>query len=87
MSPFEALMLICFGLSWPFSIAKAVRTKQVMGKSPMFMIIVSVGYASGIVHKAVYSLDMVMGLYILNLGMVLTDLALFMRYKARDCIG
>ena len=37
MSIFEAIMLICFGAGWPISVAKALRTKVVSGKSPLFM--------------------------------------------------
>ena len=40
MNFFEATMLICFGVSWPVSIAKALRTKEVAGKSPWFMILI-----------------------------------------------
>ena len=40
MSPFEIAMLLLFGASWPVSIAKALRTKVVAGKSPVFMVIV-----------------------------------------------
>ena len=46
MSLFEALMMICFGVSWPISIHKSWRTKKVSGKSPVFMIVIIVGYAS-----------------------------------------
>lgn len=81
MSIFEIIMLICFGISWPISIAKALRTKTVTGKSPLFMIIVMVGYTSGIVHKVLYSYNWVIALYALNLLMVGADLALYLRYR------
>ena len=80
---FEALMLVCFGLSWPVSIAKAVRTKVVAGKSPLFMAIVMLGYASGIAHKALGAPDWVTGLYALNLALVGVDLALYFRYRPK----
>jgi hypothetical protein len=80
MSPFEAVMLVCFGISWPFSIAKAVRTKTVTGKSPIFMAIVFVGYVSGIFHKALFSFDWVFLLYIINALMVAADFALYFKY-------
>ncbi len=83
MCLFEALMLACFGVSWPVSIAKAVRTKVVAGKSPLFMAIVMLGYASGIVHKALNAPDWVTALYALNLVLVGMDLALYYRYRAR----
>ncbi len=80
MSIFEIIMLICFGISWPISIRKAVKTKVVAGKSPMFMAIVCVGYLSGAVHKAIYSFDPVIALYILNFFLVATDLLLYYHY-------
>ncbi len=80
MSLFEAIMLICFGLSWPVSIAKSVRTKVVSGKSAAFMVIVCVGYLSGIVHKLLFSRDWVIVLYALNMVMVVIDLILYYRY-------
>jgi hypothetical protein len=83
MYAFEALMLLCFGVSWPVSIAKALRTKVVAGKSPLFMIIVMLGYASGIVHKVLNAPDWVTALYALNLVLVGVDLALYFRYRER----
>lgn len=80
MSIFEILMLVCFGVSWPTSIAKALRTKKVEGKSPVFMILICVGYLSGILHKLFFAFDWVIALYALNLLMVATDLFLYYRY-------
>ncbi len=81
MSVFEVIMLICFGISWPISIAKTLRTRQVAGKSPLFMTIVITGYASGIVHKLIYSHDWIISLYILNLLMVVVDLTLYLHFS------
>ncbi|HEX3019735.1 MAG TPA: hypothetical protein VHP36_05520 [Chitinispirillaceae bacterium] len=80
MSPFEVLMLVCFGLSWPISIHKSFRTKKVTGKSPVFMGVVILGYASGVVHKILFSRDWVIYLYLLNMAMVAIDMALYFRY-------
>jgi hypothetical protein len=76
-------MLICFGLSWPVSIAKSLRTKVVSGKSPLFLAIICVGYLSGILHKALHSFDWIIVLYTINLFMVAADLALYFRYASR----
>lgn len=83
MSPFEVGMLTCFGIGWPLSIIKSLRTKQVAGKSPLFMSIVILGYASGILHKIIYYSDWVIWLYILNFAMVSFDLFLYYLYSAR----
>jgi len=81
MSLFEIIMLLCFGVSWPISIAKALRTRVVAGKSPLFMTIVIIGYASGVVHKILFSFDWVIALYVLNLIMVAIDLGLYIRFS------
>ena len=84
---FEALMLVCFGVSWPVSIAKALRTRFVRGKSWVFMSLVIIGYASGVLHKvlnpdsATGHVSPVVWLYLLNLVMVMVDLLLYVRYR------
>jgi len=79
MSAFEGLMLFCFGAAWPFSIYKAYVSKSNDGKSILFLLVVLLGYASGIIHKVVYSFDAVILLYILNGTMVLIDVLLYCR--------
>lgn len=81
MSIFEILMLLCFGVSWPLSIAKALRTRVVAGKSPAFMAVVLVGYVSGTLHKLRYDPDAVTALYVLNGLLVATDLILYIRFS------
>jgi hypothetical protein len=87
MSIFEGLMLVCFGLSWPISIAKALRTKTVSGKSPLFMSIVIAGYASGIIHKILYARDWIIILYIINLVLVAIDMSLYFHYSRKQPEG
>jgi hypothetical protein len=84
MSIFEAIMLVCFGVGWPLSIFKALRTRVVTGKSPLFMGIVLAGYFSGIIHKAFFAPDWVIVLYILNFVMVGTDLFLYFRFLPKE---
>jgi hypothetical protein len=84
MSVFEALMLVCFGLSWPISIMKAVRTKRVAGKSPLFLGILIAGYVFGCLHKVLYALDWVILLYAMNLILVCVDLGLYYRYLPHE---
>ncbi len=83
MSVFEIGMLACFGFSWPFSIAKSLRTHVVEGKSPLFMWIVILGYLFGIAHKAVYDMNWVTWLYAADLLLVATDLFLYYRYAGK----
>ena len=82
MSPFEILMLVCFGLAWPFSIYKSAKTWQVGSKSLIFLIALLVGYVGGILHKIFYYFDLVIILYALNGTMVSIDIALYLRNRA-----
>jgi len=84
MSPFEAMMLICFGISWPLSIIKQIRDKKVQGKSPLFVGVIGIGYVAGIIHKVFYNFDWIVILYALNLIMVTTDLILYFYYRRRQ---
>ena len=81
MSIFEALMLLSFGAAWPVQIYKSYTSKKTAGKSVMFLYIVVFGYLCGITHKILYSRDIVMILYIINLLMVSTDILLYYRNK------
>ena len=79
MSIFEAIMLVCFGVAWPFSIHKSWISRKNGSKSPIFLYIILLGYASGIIHKLLYSLNWVLYLYILNALMVLADILIYYR--------
>ena len=81
MSVFEILMLVCFGAAWPFSIYKSLKTRQIAGKSVVFLAVVFCGYVSGTIHKFFYRFDYVVILYILNGLMVLTDMILYFRNR------
>jgi hypothetical protein len=87
MSVFEILMLLCFGASWPISIAKSLCTRVVAGKSPLFMAVVIAGYLSGILHKILYSFDWVIALYALNLILVAIDMGLYFRFAKKGQQG
>lgn len=78
---FEILMLACFGAAWPFSIYKSYTSKSTGGKSVYFLIVIMVGYVSGILNKLFYHYDYVIYLYLLNLVMVFTDTMLYLRNK------
>lgn len=83
-SIWEVLFLLCFAVSWPVSIAKSLRTKVVIGKSPLFMSLVILGYIFGIIHKALYSRDIVIFLYLFNALLVATDLFLYFLYIGKN---
>ena len=81
MSVFEIAMLVCFGAAWPVSIYKSLSTRAVAGKSLVFLIIVLVGYAAGILHKLLFHYDAVIFLYLLNAAMVSLDIVLYLRNR------
>ena len=81
MSIFEIVMLLCFGVAWPFSIHKSLTFHSVKGKSLAFLLIVWFGYVAGILHKIFYHPDVVVVFYIINLTMVSVDALLYLRNR------
>ena len=82
MSIFEAGMLLCFGASWPAAVLKTYRTKNVEGKSLLFLLLILTGYLCGMINKVVYfGFDPVFWLYVINFMLVFSDLILYFRYK------
>ena len=84
MSIFEILMLVCFGLSWPFNIFKSLRSRTAKGKSVQFLFALEMGYIAVIIHKIAYNRDFVVWLYVLNFLMVLADIVLYFRNVRLD---
>lgn len=78
---FEAVMLVCFGLAWPFSIYKMLKTKKAHGKSLYFLCVILMGYAAGILFEYFGERNKVMFLYLLNTFMVTLDILLTLRYS------
>lgn len=83
-SLFEAIMILCFGLAWPFNIQKSYRSRTVAGKSIGFTVVIAIGYVAGLIHKILYSPDLVMCLYVFNLVMVAIDITLYLRNRKLD---
>lgn len=83
MSIFEAGMLLCFGASWPFQVTKTYKTKNVKGKSILFLWLIEIGYVLGMLHKVLYSPDIVFFLYLMNFILVGADMVLYYIYRSR----
>ena len=82
---FEMIMLICFGLSWPFNIAKSISSRTAKGKSLYFEVCILVGYVCGLLGKWVSgNMTYVVAFYIVDLAMVSADLILTIRNKRLD---
>lgn len=93
----EALMILCFGLSWPISIRKSWISRTAKGKSLFFEIFLLIGYIFGIVRKFILFFDaMAAGqsetflfylgwfFYILNFVEISIDVALYFRNVKLD---
>ena len=82
---FEVLMIICFGVSWPFNIAKSWKAKTARGKSLLFEVCILVGYICGIAGKFITgNVTYVLIAYVINVVMVLIDILLTLRNMALD---
>ncbi len=81
MSIFELVMLLCFGVAWPFSIHKSLTSHFIKGKSLAFLLIVWFGYLVIVLHKIFYHLDRIIVFYAINLTMVSVDAVLYLRNK------
>ena len=86
MSQFlEAMMVICFGISWPVSIVKSIRAKTAKGKSWIFIVFILVGYAFGILSKVMSGkITYVFFFYVLNFIVVFIDGCLYLRNYRLD---
>ena len=87
-SIFEGIMILCFGVSWPVAVWKTLKTKNVSGISIFFLWFVFTGYVSGVMFKLVEAMgngyvNPVIILYVFNLVLVGTEVALFYRYRNR----
>lgn len=81
----EFAMLVAFGCSWPFAIARTYKAKRVDGKSPAFAFIILFGYLCGIAAHAVEGTKLwLIAVYILDMALVSTDLCLYFRYRGNS---
>ena len=82
---FEVLMLVCFGISWPFNISKSWKSRTAKGKSLIFELCIVVGYLCGIAGKFVAgNVTYVVAVYVLDVTMVTIDIILTLRNMALD---
>lgn len=81
----EAVMVVCFGISWPINISKALRARTAKGVSLVFKIFIEIGYVAGIAGKIIGNkINYVFVFYIINFIMVAIDIALYFRNSALD---
>lgn len=81
----ETIMLICFGLSWPISLVKNVKTKSAKGISLKFLIMIILGYIAGIIAKFLnHQVNYVLVMYFLNILIVSLNLAVYFINRKYD---
>ena len=86
----EVSMLILFGISWPISLVKSIRSKSTKGKSLIFLILIDIGYICGMASKIVsttfvWSTDWwVFAIYVINFSFVTSDLIVYFINKKRE---
>ncbi len=91
----EALMIICFGLSWPISIYRSYTSRTAKGKSLFFEVFLWIGYIFGIARKFLQYFSAADGslnflfymgwfFYMLNLVEISIDMGLYFRNVKLD---
>ena len=88
----EIIMILSFGASWPFNVVKSFRARTAKGKSPVFLILILIGYVAGIAAKLTSEPYMaqfstkwyVLIFYVLNFVMVAIDLGMYVRNRRLD---
>lgn len=95
MELFEAVTILCFGLSWPISIRKSLISKTAQGKSLFFEVFLLIGYAFGITRKFMqfallgssgFLFFLSFFFYVLNFVEISVDVALYFRNVKFDKI-
>jgi len=85
---FEILMIVCFGVSWPFNIAKSWKARTAKGKSLVFEVCILLGYFCGIAGKFLTgNITYVLIAYLINVVLVGTDILLTLRNMALDSMA
>ncbi len=85
----ESIMLVCFGISWPISVYKSIKTRSTKGKSVVFLAAIIIGYIAGITGKVLHIIETgevpySLYFYILNICVVSTDFVLYFINRSRE---
>lgn len=76
----EALMLVCFGLSWPLNAYKNYKARTAAGSSWQFIALITLGYIAGITAKFISgSINWVLAVYFINLACLGINWAVYFR--------
>ena len=93
----EALMILCFGLSWPISIRKSWISRTAKGKSLFFEVFLLIGYIFGIARKFIlfanpatdtnFIFYLSWFFYVLNFCEIFVDVMLYFRNRKLDMLA
>lgn len=82
---FEAIMLVCFGLSWPLNAWKNYKARTAVGSSWQFIALITVGYLFGIAAKFVSgTINWVLAVYFINLVCIGFNWLVYFRNRSLD---
>ena len=81
----EAVMLICFGLSWPLNAYKNYKAGTAVGTSWQFIALITAGYFAGIAAKFVSgNLNWVLAVYFINVICIAANWLVYFRNRRLD---
>ncbi|MBQ8383304.1 MAG: hypothetical protein IJX47_08890 [Clostridia bacterium] len=81
----EAIMLICFGFSWPLNVYRNIKSHTAKGMSIAFILLIIAGYIAGIVAKLIcHNYSYVLVVYFINLAFVSANLLVYFRNRKLD---
>lgn len=84
-SALEAIMLICFGFSWPINLIKNIKSATAKSMSLKFILLIIAGYIAGITAKIISgNINYVLVIYLLNLAIVSVNLVVYFINKKKD---
>ncbi len=86
MSEFlSAVMLVCFGFSWPINLIKNIKQKSAKHMNIWFLLLIFTGYIAGISSRIVSSMyGYVFIIYIINLVVVSLNIAVYFINRKYD---
>lgn len=74
----EAIMLICFGFSWPMSVMKNIKARTAKSMSLPFILLILFGYIAGISSKFIAgNYSYVLIVYFINIASVAANLVVY----------
>jgi uncharacterized membrane protein (DUF485 family) len=86
-SVLEAIMMICFGCSWPMNLIKNFQSRTAKSMSLPFILLLIAGYAAGTAAKIINGqINWVLAIYLINLAMILANLVVYFRNRRLDRI-